>query len=299
MAPKTPKAPRQPDTLTREELAQEYGYALKLIYSVPELTDLFERAVNAKQGQWTTQKFQAALQGTNWYQTNDRYFRAAWTAETLGGADWDTQVEGARMAVENRALELGASVTPEEVDALARRFLYEGWSEASRSGLLNKALSEKIQTVPQGSDFRGQAGNFIDELKATALANGLKYSNDWYGSAARSVASGLTTADDWQRDIRRQAAGMFPLYAQQIEAGMPATRIAEPYVNIYAQTFGFSPYDLDLNQPDIRKAMMNGTNLFDFSMELRKKPEWIKTKEGDDKVAEIGSELLRMFGLRG
>lgn len=299
MAPKLPKDPKTPDKLTRDELAVEYGYALKLIYSVPELTQLFEQAVNAKQGQWTTQKFQAALQNSEWYQANDQYYRAAWTAETLGGADWATQFDTARRAVENRAMTLGAAVTPEEVDALARRFLYEGWSEQSRVGLMDKALSEKIQTFPTGSEFRGQAGNFVDQLKETALTNGLKYSSDWYLSAAKSVASGLTTTDDWMRDIRRQAAGMFPQYAQQIEAGMPVTRIAEPYIGIYSQTFGYSPYDITLDNPDIRKAMMNGTNLFDFSMELRQKPDWIRTKEGEDKIASISSEVLQMFGLRG
>lgn len=300
MAPRNRKdKTNNPDRLTREELAQEYGFALRLIYSVPELTDLFERAVNAKQGQYTAQRFQAELQDTEWYRSNDQYYRAAWTAETLGGEDWNTQVENARLAVENRAAAIGASLTPEESDALARRFLYEGWGNNARQGLLDKALSERIQTFPQGGQFRGAAGNFVDNLKATAVANGLKYGNDWYTSAARSVASGLTTEQDWLRDIRRQAAGMFPNYAQQIEAGMDAVQIASPYINILSQTFGYSPYDVGLDNPDVRKAMMTGTNLFDFEMGLRQKPEWIKTKEAEDKIASISSEVFRMFGLRG
>lgn len=298
MAP-VDKKNKKADRLTREQLAQEYGFALRVIYSVPELTDLFERAVNAKQGQYTTQRFQAELQDTEWYRNNDQYYRAAWTAETLGGEDWNTQVENARLAVENRAAAIGSFITPEEADSLARRFLYEGWGDKARQGLLDKALAEKIQTFPTGADFRGAAGSLVDNLKAAARANGIRYSNDWYASAAKSVASQLTTADDWLRDIRRQAAGMFPNYAQQIDAGMDAMQIASPFINIYAQTFGYSPYDIGLDNPDIRKAMMNGMNLFDFEMGLRQKPEWIKTKEAEDKIASIFTEVSRMLGLRG
>lgn len=298
MAPK-PTKPGKPDMLTREELAAQYGFALKVIYSVPELTQLFERAVNARQGQYTTQKFQAELQNTRWYQDNDQFYRAAWTAETLGGADWGSQVETARLAVAEAARQAGADVTPEELETLSRRYLYEGWGNASRAGLLREALAQEISTFPTGGTFRGAAGNFVDNLKSVAFSNGLRYNNDWYLSAARSVARGDTTEDDWGREIRKQAAGMYPLYSEQINAGMNAYDIASPYITVLSQTFGYSPYDITLDNPDIRKAMMNGTNLFDFQMELRQKPEWMKTKEAEDKVASISSEIMRMFGLRG
>ena len=295
MAPKRNK----PDKLTREELAAQYGYALKVIYSVPELAKLFERAVNAREGQYTTQRFQAELQNTQWYQNNDQFFRAAWTAENLGGADWQSALETARLAVSDAARQAGADVTPDELDTLSRRYLYEGWGDASRAGLLREALSQEISVFPSGASFRGAAGNFVDNLKATAYSNGLRYNDDWYLSAARSVARGDTSEDDWAREIRKQAAGMYPLYSEQINAGMNAYDIASPYITVYSQTFGYSPYDITLDNPDIRKAMMNGTNLFDFQMELRQKPEWMKTKEAEDKVASISSEIMRMFGVMG
>jgi hypothetical protein len=292
----------QPDTLSRKELAQSYGYALRVIYSVPELRDLFERAVNAEEGQYTAQRFQAELQNTTWYQENDQYFRKAWAAEQMGGADWTADFDEAKMAVQAVAAQMGADVTPEELDALARRYIYEGWGTPARQGMLAQALSEEIAYLPTeagGQMLRGAAGTFTDNLKAMSLANGLQYNDDWYLSAAKSVASGLTTEADWERDMRQQAASMFPTYAEQISAGMNALDIASPFINVYAQTMERSPYEIGLDNPDIRRAMMDGMGIFDFQQMLREKPEWINTKQGEDRVSEISLRVMKMFGLVG
>lgn len=296
------KPARKPDRLTRKELAQSYGYALRVIYSVPELRELFERAVSAKEGQYTAQRFQAELENTAWYQNNDQYFRKAWTAEQLGGADWQADLQEARMAVQNAARQFGADVTPEELDSLARRYIYEGWNEPSRQGLLADALSQEIAYMPTesgGMALRGQAGTFTDSLKSMALANGLRYNDDWYLSAARSVASGLTDEGYWERELRRQAASMFPNYSEQINAGVNAFDIATPYINVFAQTMEMSPYELTLDNPDIRRAMMDGMGLFEFQQMLRDKPEWMNTKQAEDKTSEISLQIMKMFGLVG
>lgn len=299
----TKKTPaRKPDKLSRDELAQSYGYALRVIYSVPELRELFERAVDAREGQYTAQRFQAELENTNWYRNNDQYFRRAWTAEQLGGADWTADLQEARLAIQDAAGAAGADLTPEELDALSRRYIYEGWNEPSRQGLLAQALSEEIAYMPTesgGMALRGQAGSFTDNLKAMALVNGLKYNDDWYLSAAKSVARGLTDESYWERELRTQAASMFPNYAEQINAGVNAMDIATPYINVYAQTMERSPYELDLNNPDIRRALMDGQGLFDFQQALRERPEWQNTKQAEDRVSEISLQVMRMFGLVG
>jgi len=297
MAPRTPEA----DRLSRKELAQSYGYALELIYSVKELRDLFERAVNAKKGQYTSERFTAELQATNWYKENDQYYRKAWTAEQIGGADWQTEQQNAELAVQNAARTLGADLTPEETAALARRYLYEGWSDPARSGLLADALSQEIAYMPTGGGemLRGEAGSFADRLRAQAFSNGLKFNDDYYLSAAKSVASGLMTESDFERDIQAQAASMFPTYADEINAGMTVMDLASPYMSVYSQTMETSPYDVTLDNGDIRRAMMDGMGLFEFQQMLREKPEWMSTKQAEDSVADISLRVMKMFGLVG
>lgn len=295
---KRPKTPPT-DRLTREELAQEYGYALQLIYSVPELQRIFERAVKQ---QWTREKFIAEFQNTAWFNNNDEFYRTAWTAEKIGGADWETSVANANAAVEQAAVEMGADLTPEELAALSRRFIYEGWGEPGREVFLARALAGEITYLPTdsgGMAIRGQAGNFVDSLRSIATANGLRYSDDWYLSAARSVGSRLTTEDDWERDIREQAASLYQNYADQIRAGMSATELASPYINLYAQTMEMNPYEVTLDNADVKRAMLDGMGLSEFQQMLRDKPEWINTKQGEDKVSEIALRVMKMFGLVG
>lgn len=289
------------DKLTRKELAREYGFALEVIYSVPELATLFERAVNAKKGQFTVAKFQAELQDTNWYKNNPDFYRTAWAAEKIGGADWQASLNEAKSVVQSVAVNMGADVTPEELSALARRYIYEGWGQQDRQMFLAQALSEEISYMPSdaGDTLRGKAGTFTDNLKSQAMANGLRFNDNWYLSAAKSVASGLTTESDWERDIQKQAASMFPTYAEQINAGMTAMDIASPYISIYAQTMEANPYEINLSNPDIRRGLMDGMGLFEFEQMLRQKPEWINTKQAEDQVSDISLRVMRMFGLVG
>lgn len=292
------KAPPK-DRLTREELAQQYGYALQLIYSVPELQRLFEQAVNQ---QWTRDKFIAEFQNSAWYNNNDQFYRRAWTAEQMGGGDWQNGLREANAAVQQAAAQAGADLTPEELAALSRRYVYEGWGAPGRDVFLSQALSEEITFLPTdrgGVTARGKAGNFVDNLRSIATANGLRYSDDWYLSAARSVNSRLTTEDDWIRDLREQAASLYPNYGDQIRAGISAQDLASPYINLYAQTMEVSPYEITLNNGDVKRAMLEGMGLADFQQMLRDKPEWMNTKQAEDSVSEISLRVMKMFGLVG
>lgn len=292
----------EPDRLSRKELAQTYGYALEVIYSVPELRRLFKRAVDAEEGQYTPERFRAELQGTKWYRENDQYFRKAWAAEKTGGADWQADLQEARAAVQSAARSFGAQLTEEELAALSRRYIYEGWNEPSRQGFLAEALSGEISFMPSATGeqvLRGAAGSLQDQLKSLAFANGLRYNDDWYLSAARSVASGLTAQEDWERDIRAQSASMFPNFAEQINAGANAYDVASPYMNIVAQTLEQNPTEITLDNPDVRRGMMDGMGLFEFQQMLREKPEWMSTKQAEDRTSDISLQVMKMFGLVG
>ena len=175
------------------------------------------------------------------------------------------------------------------------------WSDPARSGLLADALSEEIAYMPtaQGMMLQGQAGSFTDQLKQQAFSNGLKFNDDYYLSAAKSVASGLMTESDFQRDIQAQAASMFPTYADEINAGMSVMDLASPYMSVYSQTMEASPYDVTLDNGDVRRAMMDGMGLFEFQQMLREKPEWMSTKQAEDSVSDISLRVMKMFGLVG
>jgi hypothetical protein len=118
-------------------------------------------------------------------------------------------MQNAHTAVQQAATQMGAALTSQELDALSRRYIYEGWSDPKRSQLMATALSGEITFMPDergNTSLMGESGNLQDDLRSVATANGLTYSDNWYESAAKSVAAGLKTANDWERDVREQAA---------------------------------------------------------------------------------------------
>lgn len=293
------------DPLERERLAEEYKSAIGIIYSVPEIQPLFEKAVSE---QWSPQKFISSVQESNWYRNNNQYARQAWAQETIGGADWTVQLDAGRSAVRQAAAQLGSSLTEPEIEALARRYVYEGWYESTRTNMLAKALSEKITYLP---DERGKtrmvggAGALEDDLRDLARANGIYYSDNWYLAAARSVASGLTSADDWQRDVRETAASTWAPYADQIRNGQNLYDLASPYINTMAQEFEMDPSTITLDDPYIRSALTNmddkGTpvplNLWDFQKKLRNDPRWLNTSKAQNEITSVTGRVMQMFGL--
>lgn len=292
------------DPLERDELATRYGYALNVIYSVPELRDLFEEAFSDRTGQWTTDRFQAELQDTDWFKSNDQYARIAWAQEQVGGADWLDRTRVAKETVRRRAAQLGARLTGPELDALARRTIYEGWDQAGRQGFLDAALADEITFLPddRGSVF-GAAGNLADQLRLEAQANGIRYSDTWYQDAVRSVTRGDSTEDDWIRTVRDQAAGRWQPFANQIKAGQSAYSLASPYIQLMADELELNPNDISLDDSYVQRAMMGSNGealpLWEFQRQLRNDPRWLNTNRAQNEVTSVADAVMQMFGLRG
>lgn len=306
---------KPPDPLTRKELAKKYGFALKVIYANDELKTLFERAVNGKKGQWGVDKFVLELQDTEWYNTNADYARKAWAAEQLGTrpdgtltADWQAQLDRARVAVETSAAQMGAQLTPDEVEKYVRRYIYEGWQEQPQTmaQAMAKEISASEGDVATGM-LMGGAGNLEEALKQTALKNGLKLDQNYYISAAKSVASGLSTAEDWMRDIRAQGASLWPAWSDKINAGVDAEDLLSGYKTIMAQTFEIPPEYIDLNDPTLRQAVTQMDDkgnpqvmgLWEFQTKLRNDPRWLDTKQASDQLSNVGMDVLKRMGFTG
>lgn len=295
------------DKLTRKELAAQYQSAVGVIYSVPELKGVFEQAINEG---WTNDRMIAAVQNSDWYRNNNEYARVAWAQEQTGGADWKVGLENARSAVQQAATAAGASLTPAEADALARRYIYEGWGEDGRQGFLMQALSQEITYLPDdrgNARLVGGAGELADGLRQLAYANGMNYSDSFYLSAAQSVAAGLTTAEDWERDMREQAASLWPVYGDKIRAGVNVFDLASPYIQTMSQEFEISPNDINLGDPYIREALTGvddqgnpvAMGLWDFQKKLRKDPRWMNTAKAQNEVTGVAGRIMQMFGVLG
>lgn len=294
---------QMPDVLSDRVIAQEYGYAWRTIKANPELLTLFRRATNASEGVWAKERFIAELQNTEWYTDNNEWYRRAFEQETAGGADWEEQMQTARDAVQRAASAMGAPVPEDQLDDLARDYLYNGWYDKSREGMFQSYMTETF-----GLDTgAGEAGNLADKYREIAQANGMQYSDGWYESAARSIAMGLSTPEDWERQIRQDAASSFPVYREQIEAGMNVADLASGYINTMAQTLEVDPSTINLRDTHIRAALggvdeqgnPKAMGMWDFEKSLRNDPRWGYTKNARSEGSQYVSSLLKNFGIIG
>jgi hypothetical protein len=291
------------DPLEKARLAKDYGYALNIIYGIPELTAMFKLAVER---QWTAADFQAKLQGSKWYKDNNEYARAYLTAKAAGGADYATMQETARYKVQSIAAQMGKRLSGAELNSMADRYMSEGWGDPNRAAVMQAAIAATI-TLPPDGILQGNAGDLQQQLKAIAEANGLKYNDSYYLSASKSVASGLSTAEDWQREIRSQAASMYPAWSDKINSGMDINDLASGYINKMAQTLEIDPNSINLNDPYIRQALgakddkNNPTmmSMWEFEQQLRKDPRFMQTKQAQDDMFSAGNAILKMFGMAG
>lgn len=308
MADKTVKTTKvngvpKADLLTKEQLSQQYGYALNVIYGIPEMSKLFQQAVKE---QWDVYEFRARLMGTSWWKENNEYARAFITAQAAGGADYTAMVDTARAQVQAAATKIGRQLSDSELKSYADLYMSEGWGAPGRQQLMMTKLAEGITLPPTGA-MKGSSGDLAENLKGIAKANGVTYSDDFFVSAAKSVASGLSTEADWQRHIRTQAATMYPAWSDKINAGVDAQQLASGYINRMAQTLEIDPNTISLNDPYLREAFgqmdKNGNatpmSMWEFEQKLRNDPRYMKTKQAEEGMYSAAEGILKMFGVMG
>lgn len=294
------------DKLNAKDLAAEYDWSYKVIKSNPELWALFKQALNDKTGQWNAKKFQAELRNTDWYKNNAQYARDAWVAEKLGGADWTQQLQDAQSRVQDAMVQMGANLTPDQMKEFSRRYIYEGWGDPARTALMEQALADYINP-DAGGLYAGGAGALQEQLTRTAQQNGLPIDNSYIQSAVRSVQGGLTDANYWDQKMRQQAASMWPAWSDQIMAGVDARDLASGYINTMAQTLEIDPYSIDLSDGRLRAAVTrvgqdgkaDPMGLWEFQQSLQQSPEWMGTKQAQDKTVDIGVGILQRMGFLG
>ena len=286
------------DKLDAGQLAANYSWSASVINSDPELSALFAKAAEKD---WEIAKVDTEVKNTNWYKNNNQFYREAWVAEKKGGANWETSVKDAQMAVQKAAIERGNRLSPEDEALAARKYLYEGWGVQGREQLMYNFFDAGLSTK------YGAAASAESQLRTAAWNAGITYSNDWYLSAAKSLNKNGSNMNDWLTDIRDTSAGLYPMYAEKIKSGISVRDLASPYINQMANIFEVAPDSISLNDPYIKQALggmspdgnPQAMSLWEFQQKLRKDPRWMETTQAGDEMSKTANDILQKFGMVG
>lgn len=289
------------DKTSAAEQAEEYGFVQSLFGAVPELKKLFNQAVK---GQWTSQKFQAALRDTKWWKTKGQSERDYLVLQYGDPATAKLKLGQALIQVKQTAAQLGLKIDSKlnnQFNSAAYNMVAKGWT----SDDLKYYLGQYIH-FSAGSHPGGEAGQNLDQLQQFSYNMGIKNSDAWYQTQLRNIERGAATVEDTQNAIRKQAEAMFPAWQKQLEGGQTVADLASPYMQSMSTILEVAPGSLNLFDPVIKRALQHkdpktgqtsAQPIWDFENTLRNDPRWKKTKNAQDSVMQNAHQVLSDFGL--
>ena len=299
------------DTFNSEDI--ETQWVKDLIDSVPELKQLFEDAdkeglFDPDSGETGQKRFENWVQDSQWFKENSLNARQMLALEQTDPGQFAERLETEKMRVIAQGSDLGFPISDANATNLARQSLMGNWMGEGRGQKLDDALMALPRSTSDGSDpakATGSLGEYMRKLRNAAAMNGLTYSNDYYYHQANSALTGLTSIEDSISDIREEAAGLWPPYADKIRAGQNARDLASSYIQNMASVLQIDPESISLDDPFIQGSITSfddqgdprPKSLWEQSNELRKDPRWIESNNGQNKIASAVSGVTAMFGI--
>lgn len=284
--------------LDAAELASEYGWSLALLKSDPSLWKLFQAAVS---GNWATDKFVAKVKTTAWYKKNGEAARQYYILKATDAAQLNSRRAALIAQMQDAASTMGAIIPSKKLSTIAERALMFNWNDAQ----LKNAMGSYVKAV--NGVYSGAAATDTEQLRQTAWRNGIQLSSPTLQNWAALIAKGNGSVQMFQTQVRNLAKSLAPGYAQELDAGMDLYDIAQPYLQSKAKILEMNPADIDLFDPDVRKAMSGttkdgkpaSTSLWQFEQSLRQDRRWLGTQNAQDSLMNVGHQVLRDMGLMG
>lgn len=290
-------ADNQP-VLSVASLQSQYPLVAALISSVPELTSMYQQAVA---GQWSTDKFIAAVQNSTWWATHSDTARQLFALMKTDPATYQQNVNNLFANVQQMASQLGATLTQSQLHQFAVDALFGGYDQ--NQAMLNQKFAEFVKPV-SGDHFGGQAGTYEDQIRQAMRDMGVFIPENQLDTQIKQIIGGQSSVQSVMAQLRTQAAGMYPAYANQINSGMNVSDIASPYIGRAQQLLEMGPGEMNIQTPLVKQALQymspdgkpSAMPMYDFENAVRKDPRWLSTDNAQDSFMSNAHRVLQDFG---
>lgn len=286
------------DKIDRDQIEEDYGLSYALFKAFPELEDLLKRAIA---NNWTPTKFQVELRQTKWFSKHSDVWREVTALFYSDPATYEERFQESLAAVSNLAGAVGAQISKQGLERLAKRSLLFGFDEAQMRDVLAKHVK------PSGAGYyTGELSTVEDQLRSTAIQNGITLNEDQMRKWMRSIVKGDASQDQFVTAIRRMAADAFPLYGEQVKGGLDLMDVASPFIQSMSELLELNPADVKLTDPTIRRALAGrtdasgkvvATTISDFEDSLRNDARWMYTKNARQSAEGFAASIAKMWGL--
>ena len=244
---------------------------------------------------------------TEWYKTRTSARRESEVqrADPKLRQDYELSLERRRNSISNLATRrYGIVLTAQELEDLTEEARLNQWDEVDLDTKLRPFFERALAT---GAELGGTAGDFQNELTQWASRNGLAIDRSMLSKYVGNMTLGQQTLDDVKQELRTTyLMGAYPAWADRIEKGFDPEAISRPYRSAAAKLLEVEEDEISLDDPLLKRGLQ-GTGadgkprvvpLYEFESEIRKDPRWDKTNNAYETYTKVGTDLLRMFGLR-
>lgn len=294
-------------SIDQNELAASYGWSLAVLRSAPELSKLFDRAV---QGSYSQARFVAELRNTGWYKSRSESVRQALVLQKADPAEYNRRVQRAKQAVADQYYAMtGKAMTDGTAAALGKQAFLFGFNEAEVRDMVGNTA--KSQTLMMQGGLGGTLGEAERAIRKAADDYGLDFSDAYIAGKLNDIARQKTDTTAVLNNFRQQAKSKYAAFADQLDQGETIKDIAEPYRQMMAKTLEVSDQAIAINDRQIQKALLyrpvvgkkpgppTPMTLSQFEVDLKNDPRWDRTKNAQDSAMSVGRKVLQDMGLLG
>ena len=252
-------APMTPDEM-KQDFVNKYGSTAALILSVPELGDLFTKAMTSAQPM-TQSEWDIAYKKSNWFNSTLAPRRDYEVARVSDSGSFTDQYNQLLQQFQNVARSIGvdpsvfgAAITPDQASQFSKTvdmsnpvafFLTQHYNKPADATTIQNYVANHANIAKNaGGTLEGSIGKTVNDLKAYASSMGvaslyLRSSNgkpvadgsDYFQNAAQAIAGGTSDLTAEQEYIKQQAKAIYKPFADRIDKGQTVAALANPYTS--------------------------------------------------------------------
>lgn len=271
----------------------EYGFARAFLKTHPDIAKVVDRAIK---GEWTPERFQDAIKGTEWYKTHTEAQRKADLLASSDPKGYEQALDEARQDLTRAAAAAGVTLSDSDLDTAVNLYVRNGWDGAD----VREWIGDRYTFNEQAS---GQAAASVDDIRSMAQAYGMNLSSGTLQTYVRSVLSGRDTIDGIQDRLREQAKVLFPGASTWLDNGQTIADIASPYLEYASRLLNKPVASMDLSDPKWQKMLNGGQNgamlsLEQFGKALRSDSQygWDRSLDARQTATNLANGLAKIMG---
>lgn len=280
------------------ELAVQFGFEEAFFRADPELWNLFQQA---RKGQWTPTKFQAAFMNTNWYRSRQASIRQWTDLSTRDPAEAQAKIRERKASLEDQVSQLGITMDDASLNSLATQSMQYAWSDAQ----LNNVLASYVHYTP------GQTGGTVagleSEIRNMAYSQGVDVSDSQMQDWITGVVSQKYTKDSLTDFVKDMALSKYGGMQNWLNTGMTVRQVAAPYLQEFGRLMEVDPNTVDLNDPLLASALQGKIDpksgqpqmmtVSQMQRAVKSDPRWMYTDNARQDMTNLGQGILKDMGL--